>query len=190
MLRTGDLGLLPEYELHKRAKDSTPYETATDPKLNPLSRLLEIAWVANHREVQRDKQALTLAVQKLVLAQQDDDAAIRWWGHLGFEMSGNDYALTDASPLVRVAKAEHLYCHHQDEQALAILTKALSDESPFIRLAALNVLERMGAKAVPAIPAIEKATMKSDEAPDAAEYVGRMVGYLPDRIRAAAAKGN
>jgi hypothetical protein len=30
--------------------------------------------------------------------------------------------------------------------------------------------------------------MKSAEHPDAAEYVGRMVGYLPARIRAAAQK--
>lgn len=69
------------------------------------------------------------------------------------------------------------------------MIKSLQHESPFIRLSALGVLERMGARAVPAIPAIEKATMTSAEHPDAAEYVGRMVGYLPDRIRAAAAKG-
>jgi hypothetical protein len=53
-------------------------------------------------------------------------------------------------------------------------------------LAAINVLGRMGARAAPAIPAIEKAGMKSAEHPDAAEYVGRMVEYLPNRIRAAA----
>jgi HEAT repeat protein len=125
------------------------------------------------------------------------DPAVRWWGALEMVSRGERvesslgalvHALDDDSPDVRVAIAEALAGAGHDDEALPVLTKSLEHESPFIRLAALGVLSRMGARAAPAIPAIRQAKMKSAEHPDAAEYVGRMVGYLPDRIRAAAEK--
>jgi len=188
MLRTGDLGLLPEYELHKRAADSTPYEIATDPKKNPLRELLDAARHANARNAKESSAVDAAAESK--------DPALRYRGALGMASQPEFAALSnyihsndlEASPDAFVVQAETLANSKGRKEGLRQLRAALEHESPFIRLAALNALGRMGAYAQQAIPDIKQATLKSAEHPDAAEYVGRMVDYLPQRIRAAAEK--
>ena len=63
-----------------------------------------------------------------------------------------------------------------------MLKVALKDDSSFVRLAALNALDRMGARAGKVLPAIRAAKIKDSQHKDAAEYVGRMVEYLPQRM--------
>lgn len=180
MLRTGDLGLLPEYELHKRAEGSTPYEIALDPKLNPLQSMFNAAELADLREP--PDYVATLGPYSGAV-----DAALRWWGVRGRIAVGTRPPAADASPDIRIVLAETQAAAGHDDVALAELTQLLKHESPFIRLAALNALDRLGPRAVSVIPAIEQAKMKDPQHPDVAEYVGRMVDYLPGRIRAAAA---
>jgi len=47
MKNTHDLGLLPEYEIHRRAAGTTPWAAARDAAKNPLPRLLQAADLAN-----------------------------------------------------------------------------------------------------------------------------------------------
>jgi uncharacterized sulfatase len=192
MLESGDLGLLPERELHRRAAGRTPYELAIDPQANPLRELLAAAWLANTRDPAKLAQLLALT--------EHPDSAVRWWGVTGLvalkeraaPSLGRLQALAaeDESPDVRVAAAEALaHCGH-DTEALNVLKAALRDESSFIRLAALNALDRMGTRARPVLPAIRTAKLKDPEHPDGAEYVGRMVDYLPQRLAPADGERN
>jgi len=88
-------------------------------------------------------------------------------------------SLADDSPLVRVAAAEGLYQLGQVDRARATLVEALAHPTPFVRLRAMNVLYRMGDDARPALPAIKEATIKGIYP---ADYLNRMVKYLPERL--------
>lgn len=183
MLRTGDLGLLPEHEVHVRSAGTTPWRIATDPKQNPLPELLAAAGIANRREA--------AAVPELKKLLTHADAAIRWWGAVGLVALRADaaacagelrVALKDSSPSVRIAAAEALGQLGEDDAALPVLTIALQHESALVRLAALNSLDRLGVRARPALDAIRAAALKDPAQRDVADYVQRMVSYLPDRI--------
>ena len=188
MLRTGDLGLLPEYEMQRRAKTATYYEIATDARANPLPALLHAAEVANAMQPAR--------LPSLIELLGEADPALRWWGALGLVALGRDAkpaeaalrrALTDSSPDVRIAAAEAVGQLGDPPAALGVLTAALRHEAPAVRLAALNVLDRFGAAARPAVAAIRSASFGSaavDGNPHLVEYVNRMVEYLPGHIAA------
>ena len=80
------------------------------------------------------------------------------------------YAATNA--------AEFFAVLGQPETALPVLIKALGHESPDVRLRAINVLDRMGEAARPALQAMRQAAMK--KAPFPAEYLNRLAGLPPD----------
>ncbi|MFZ5828975.1 MAG: sulfatase-like hydrolase/transferase [Planctomycetota bacterium] len=185
----GDLGLLPEFEMQQRSRGATPYEIATDTSKNPLPTLLDAADTAN---------AMSRAnVSRLTNMLKHDDAAVRWWGALGLVALGAEAkpveaelrnALGDSSPDVRIAAAEAVGNLGDYGAALPVLTEALRHEAPVVRLSALNVLDRFGPRAALAIAAIRGAAIeapKMSSAPDIADYVNRMVEYLPDRIEKA-----
>jgi N-sulfoglucosamine sulfohydrolase len=183
MKRAGDLGLLPEREMHERAREGTPYEIATDIKMNPLDELLEAAEIANQMSARN--------VSKLVRLLSAKDSAVRWWGAIGLaalkdQAAGAEAALrkaiNDGSPDVRVAAAEALANLGHDADALPVLRAELENESSFIRLAALRVAQRLGARAHPLLPAIRKAELADPQHRHISDYINRMVGYLPDQI--------
>jgi hypothetical protein len=168
-----------------RAAGSTPYEIPTDAKLNPLRQLLDAARLANARDSRNVAALQTLA--------EADDAAVRWWGLLGLSTlaprSHAAFALSKPSltlseyPNACVAQAEALArLSSSRAEGLRRLTEALRHDSPLIRLAALNALDRLSPQAAAALPAVKNAAIQSSEHPDAAEYVDRMIGYLPGRI--------
>lgn len=176
MLAAGDLGLLPEYELHERAQGGPLY----DVDRNPLPALLEAARLANAMQPTN--------TPKLVNLLDHADPALRWWGAVGLVALDKEArpgekalrkALTDATPEVRIAAAEAIGNLGDDAAALPVLTAALEHDSEFVRLAALNVLDRFGARARPALPAIRAAAM--DRSTPVASYVNRMVEYVPAR---------
>jgi N-sulfoglucosamine sulfohydrolase len=185
MKRTGDLGLLSEYELWQRAKNSTPYEIAKDSKANPLNELLDAAWTANQLDAKQ--------IPKLVKLLQQRDSCLRWWGAGGLAALGSKAApvlgdaraaLKDESPDVRIAAAEILANLGHDDEALPILRAELKQDNEFIRLAALNVLDRMGRHALPALDDIRAAgyPVERTKRSHGADSVTRMVKYLPDQI--------
>ena len=181
MQRTGDLGLLPEYEMHKRAEGRTPWHLARDPKANPLPQLTAAADLANAMDPAN--------IPKLLELLKATDPALRWWGALGLAALGDQAApaagaiakaTEDPSPNVRVAAADALCGLGRHDQAMPILLAGLQHDSPFIRLRAMNVLDRIGPKARPALDAIRKAKPKARG--HVAGYVGRMVGYVPKKF--------
>ena len=183
MLRTHDLGLLPEYEMHKRAAGSTAYQLAHDKSKHPQERLMAAADLANAMDAKNLPQ-----LEKLLA---DAEPAVRWWAAVGLTALGKaaapaadalERALQDDSPLVRVAAADAMCNLGKDDKALPVLIKGLQDKTPFIRLRAINVLDRIGDRARPALPQIRKAKMK---AIFPADYLNRMVQYVPRRLSAA-----
>lgn len=183
MRTAGDLGLLPEREMHARSAGTTPYAIATDPRQNPIDELRRAADLAN----QMDPRNLP-ALSGLLRAR---DAAIRWWGALGLGALGAGAAparaalvaaLADASPDVRIAAAETLMALGEDAAALPILAAALRSDDIFARFSALNTAGRLGARARPLLPEIRAAKRVAPGQKDISDYVGRLAGYLPDRI--------
>ena len=184
MRDTGDLGLLPEYELQRRSEGATPWEIRLDPRKNPVARLQQAADLANAMDPTN--------ADRLVALLGDADPAVRWWGAVGLVALGTKAApaeaairkaLEDDSPNVRVAAAEALanLGHGEAVQdTLPVLTEALAHETPFIRLRAMNVLDRLGQQARPALDAMKKAGIKGG---DVASYVARMVEYVPEKFK-------
>jgi hypothetical protein len=208
MKATGDLGLLPEQEMLVRASGSTPWEIAADSRHNLLDALLAAAALANEMKPGN-------APSLVVLLENKDAALRWWGAvglvALGKDAqpaaSALRQALADDSPSVRIAAAEAVGNLGDHAAALPVLTKALEHEAPLVRLEAINVLDRFGARAVPALAALRAAKMKLDEQTAefisgvartgggvqpalqaqayVAEYVNRMVEYVPGRIEQA-----
>lgn len=183
MLASHDLGLLPEHEMHGRAAGTTPYAIATDPDRNPLEQLLRAADIANAMDPKN--------IPALVALLRDPDAAVRWWGATGLlaleagaapAKTALVTALEDRSPDVRIAAAETLARIGEVGRALPVLEAALRMDDVFVRLAALNAAERLGPEARPLLPAIRAAKITAPAQKDTADYVARMVEYLPARI--------
>ena len=89
-------------------------------------------------------------------------------------------AIADRSVDVRIAAAEALAHVGGLDAAMPVLVEALGHEAMLVRLLALNVLDRLGDRARPALPAIRAAT--TDQKGPIADYVNRLAGYLPERI--------
>ena len=181
MRETGDLGLLPEYERHRRAEGATPWEVRLDAGKNPVARLQEAAGLANAMDPAN--------VERLVGLLGAGDPAVRWWGAVGLVALGKKAAPAEAAirkasrdeaPNVRVAAAEALANLGRTDQALPVLRKALAHETPFIRLRAMNVLHRMGEAARPVLAAMKHARMKGGG--HVGGYLGRMVQYVPKTL--------
>ena len=182
MERTHDLGLLGEYEMHRRSAGSTPYELAHDPKKHPQRKLMAAADIANAIDAKELPQLLEML--------DDADPAVRWWGAVGLTALGKQAApaagalrrvLGDDSPLVRVAAADALCNLGTGDEALPVLIKALAHETPFVRLRAMNVLDRIGDRARAALPQMRKAAMKGIHP---AGFLNRMVDYVPRKLSA------
>ncbi|MHC4637878.1 MAG: sulfatase-like hydrolase/transferase [Planctomycetota bacterium] len=179
MERTHDLGLLPEYEMHKRAEGSSPYELAHDSSKHPQKKLMEIADMANAMDPSNIR-----ALAKTM--REDADPAVRWWAAVGLAALGDkaepalesvQQAAKDESPIVRIAAAEVLCNLGKYDEGLPILEKGLQDRSPFIRLRTMRVLANIGEHARPLLPQIKNAKFKGKV--HAGGYANRMVGYLP-----------
>ncbi|MFH1922211.1 MAG: HEAT repeat domain-containing protein [Planctomycetota bacterium] len=98
---------------------------------------------------------------------------------------GDSYARTPvldglASPNVRIAAAEALANVGRVEDAMPALIAGLGHETPFIRLRAMNVLDRLGIKARPALAAMKEARLEAKS--HVGDYLGRMVEYVPEKF--------
>ncbi|HBO44754.1 MAG TPA: sulfatase [Planctomycetaceae bacterium] len=180
-LRTRDLGLLGEYEMHRRARGRTPYDVGQSETLYPLERILPVAEMIGSRDPAQ--------IPELVALLDDKEPAVRWWAAMGLTALGREASeaepalrkcLADDSPLVRVAAAEGLYKLGRVDEALTTLTATLQDPTPFARLRALNVLYRMGDDARPALPALEKAAI---DGICPAPFYSRMREYMIERLQ-------
>jgi len=182
MLKTGDLGLLPEYEMQRRSAASTPYQLAHDKAKHPQERLMAAADTANAMDAAK--------LPELVKLLGDADPAVRWWGAIGLTALSKRSApaadalrkaMKDDSPLVRVAAADAMCNLEKYDEALPVLTAALQDKSPCVRLRAINVLDSIGEHARGARQAMRAAAMKKGPYP--AAYLNRMAKYVPAKFK-------
>lgn len=188
--RIRDVGLLPEGEMHRRSKGTTPYDMAHDPKF-PFARIYEVAQLASSLKPD--------AIPALKPALTDADAAVRYWAVLGMLMRGEDAVkgvhaeltkcLEDESPDVKIAAAEALgrYGSEADlKRVLPILTAAAdwSKNDVFTTMAALNSLTALGDKAKSEAEKIKALPTRGD-APDARfnSYIPRILDDFRERLQ-------
>jgi uncharacterized sulfatase len=112
-----DLGFLPEGERFTRQPGAAPYDLGHDHTRYPFERIFAAAELASSLKPD------AIPVLKELLA--DRDSAVRYWGAMGMLMRG-----ATALPAARPE-----------------LTAALQDSSPFVRIAAAEVLGQFGTPA-------------------------------------------
>lgn len=181
MIESGDMGLLPEYEMLVRAEGKTPYDVAFEPEANPVERLAEVADLANRRDA--------AIVPEFVRLLSDADSVIRYWAATGLVGLGGKAApaedalkkaVSDEAPYVAVTAAEGL-CHiGRIDVAMPVLLAGLEHKSPLIRLQVINVLDRLGEQALPAIDAMRNARM--EKSGHIGDYLNRMSDYVPESL--------
>jgi N-sulfoglucosamine sulfohydrolase len=152
---THDMGFLPEHDQALRSADSTPWELALDPKKYPQERILAAADLTG-----RGPDKLPQLIELLA----DDDAAVRYWACVGLEVLGPQAksaepllidALQDPSPNVQIAAANALVSIGSSTDVMPILKESLKHPSEWVRLRALNLLDKMDGRAEAALPEIE-----------------------------------
>jgi uncharacterized sulfatase len=161
-LKIRDVGFLPEDEIHMRSAPGSPYEMGHDAKKYPLENILDMAEIASFLQ--------TDALPKLHDGLKAGDSALRYWAAMGMLMRGKDGvakntdalrgSLKDASPSVRIVAAEALAQFGGKDDAAASLAALVELGDPrknsiYLSLAALNALDRLGEKALPALPALK-----------------------------------
>lgn len=147
--RVGDVDLLPEAELLRRAAGGAPGDWARTNRAL-LDRVLTVAERAAGREERE--------VPRLLRAAADPEAAVRWWAALGLLVRGKEAVLAgtdvlgrmleDPNPSVRIMAAEALATHGTGEaevrarQCLLRLADARHSDY-FDAVAALNAVDSM-----------------------------------------------
>lgn len=128
MLETRDSGLVPEAENHSRAGHSTIFEMARDEENYPISQMLEMAEKATSLQPE--------VLPDLEKGLSHPDSAVRYWAAMGLFMRGSN-AVNASS---------------------AVLTRALADKSPSVRVAAAQALAMYGPQREfqPALAVLEK----------------------------------
>jgi hypothetical protein len=161
MLDTRDLGLLPEIEMARRSKASSPYRIARDKFVYPLEKILDAAEL-----VGTGKRSLPRQIELL----EDTDAAVRYWAAVGLKASASDAsevikalekAVKDSSALVRIEAAEALCRVNRTKTGLKVLEKELGGKDLRAVLLAARALELLGKTAKPVLGAMKKALARS-----------------------------
>jgi len=177
VLRTRDLGLIPEPEIVRREKALVSrYAILRQPGADALVRRV------------RDTASLTLqgpkALPELIKAVEDPDAAVRYWAAIGIgnlapkdpAVSGRmAKALQDKSASVHIAAARALARMGQPERALPVLTQALRDGPQWVRLNAAVVLDEIDEQARPALDAMKQALKPRERLFARGKYTVRVI---------------
>lgn len=176
MIETRDLGLLPEDDMYRRANGHPPATMARDATVFPVAHILDDADLPLQG---------TAAKAALLTSLEDPDAATRFWAVTGLD-SIDEFdepvkqalkdALKDAAPAVRIAAAETLARRGETEEAWPVLGEAVRHEDGLVRLAALQVLDNLGAAewVREDLPRLQQ-----DDNP----YVVRVANHAMERIR-------
>lgn len=177
MSTTGDLGLVPEAEMHRLAGDVAP-RTWAQKNVNFVS-LTNLAFLATNTGIDSADALLKLATS--------DDPATRWWAVRGLAIRpSNDVrdtvlvkALSDESPSVAVAAADGLLNSKPYRDAAVQRLIELADASKhghYVAVAALNVLDMNAATTDSERAMVAKLPRKTDNAPVRANgYVGQLL---------------
>ncbi|MHB1180048.1 MAG: sulfatase-like hydrolase/transferase [Daejeonella sp.] len=156
LIKTRDAGFIPEAMLFEISKTTTPYDFARSEKY-PLAFILETAEMASTRDAG--------SLNKLIERLSDKNPIVRYWAVTGCVILEKKAAaaklplkvlLQDSEPAVRIAAAEALYGLGETTIALPILSQTLTSNNLQARMQALDVLERMGSQARPALAALKQ----------------------------------
>jgi uncharacterized sulfatase len=179
-----DVGFLPEGEIHGRAGNGTPYEMGHDDFRYPLHDVMRMAEAASSEHWRE-------TAERLREGFHDSDSAVRYWaavGALGRKEEGVlayhrelNEALADKSPYVRVAAAEALGRYGPEPEArkaLEVLLELapLGKSNVYVSMSALNAIDYMDARAMPARDRIAALPKELEGVPDRMKtYVGRLI---------------
>jgi uncharacterized sulfatase len=163
-LQVRDLGFFPEATIHSGA--STPYQMLKERIVDgaiPLDRILNMAEIASSLQ--------NMELPALYEGFRDRDDTIRYWATVGLVARGKEIitgeltplrkiSIGDPSPYPRMVAAEALVQYGEKEDYLGSLSTLVElaqpkNKSVYIRLAALNALDRLGDKVRPALAAIK-----------------------------------
>lgn len=176
-LAIGDLGFLPEGEIHSRSQGRTPYELSQDKDRFPLPRILQAAeWASSNDSAAQASAWLS-----------DSDSAVRYWGAMGLlirpatgeqEHSRLRTLMADDSWHVRTVAAEILAQRGDEadrQQALATLLEGAdaNRQGIFTAIAALNAIDRLDELARPLLHDLHRLSQTAPVAPP------RYSGYAP-----------
>ncbi len=143
IIRTRDIGFIPEGMSERLAGDKTLYEYAQSDAY-PVERIVDIADLATSRDAS--------ALPKLLAACEDQHPVIRYWGATGCLILQEKASqakkklrklLDDEWDDVRVVAAEALSYLGETELALDTMKSIIDGEETFATLAALNALDYM-----------------------------------------------
>jgi HEAT repeat protein len=144
-----------------------------DPTLYPLQRISAAADLANQRN--------PVHVDELTKLLGDQDPAVRYWAATGLgslpelPVGARDALagqLADSAGSVRVAAADALCRHGGHDQAVSVLGACLADTNEWVRLQAVNILDRLDAQALPVQSKLQAL------ANDRNEYVVRVARHV------------
>ena len=189
-----DLGFLPEDEIHARRGSRSPYELGLDDQAYPLRDILHAANMATQVARGDSEEVAWKSTMREFL--EHEDAAIRYWGVVGFRQHPEHIEretalliqrrLSDACGSVAALAAEALLLspHHELEapciQVLIGLADA-HDHDPFAAIRALGALRQVRDKLSPYHDAIRNLPLTSPNAPPRVNgYVGRLLLQLQD----------
>lgn len=151
-----DVGLLPENEIHERARDGAPYDMGHDPRRFAAEKVLAAADLASSLKPGTGKQLRTLM--------GDPDSALRYWGALGVLMRGASEVQASRAELLKLrdgpapaaaivaAEALGQYGTAEDLKPSLDLLIGLSDyekHGVHVAMQALNSITELGTKAAP-----------------------------------------
>ena len=164
-----DLGFLPEGEIHSRSVGSTPGDMARDDSKYPFDRIFAAAEIATTRRA-KDLPAIKKNLK-------DSDSAVRYWGVVG---------ILNRGPRTVVKSHEELVA-------------ALSDASPYVRIASALAIGRHGEqadqrRAVDCLLELAPWTPDGDvfvslAAQNAIDKLDGKAAYAVDRIKAFPSRG-
>ena len=150
-LEINDNGFIPE------GSTLEGYDASRKTGAYPIERVFALATAASERD--------TKNLPKLIGGLDDASEPARYWAAQGCTLLGADAApaeaalrkhLEDPSGAVQVAAAEALAALGKTDASLPVLERCLKNpKAPFFGLQAANVLDRLGERARPALPAMK-----------------------------------
>jgi len=157
LLERRDLGFLPELDMARRSRRTTPYEMGRGGRIYPLETILDAAELVGAGPGAIGRQSVLL---------RHADNAVRYWAVVGLRALGNkaraaapalSKALRDPSAAVRIEAAWALADLGGPDRALTLLQRELNGTDRRAALRAARALQMLGKKAYPALSAMKRA---------------------------------